>query len=159
MNTKIKLLGRGLLIALLTVSSPCLAAEQNPVRISPGEIDLAAREQAVAVREKEVATKEEKLRNLQKEIEFRQERLEKLQKEVADKLAELTAVEDQRLRKLVRVYSSMRPSKVAPLLNRMGDEAVVDIFRAMKTATVAQIIPKLDPDKAVRISKKLGMIK
>ena len=51
----------------------------------------------------------------------------------------------------------MSPSKVAPLLDKMEDVEAVEILRAMKTEAVAKIIPKLSQDKAVRVSRLLGL--
>jgi len=52
----------------------------------------------------------------------------------------------------------MSATKVAPLLDKMEDGDVVEILRAMKTDEVAKIIPRLDPDRAVRVSRGLGMM-
>jgi len=50
----------------------------------------------------------------------------------------------------------MSASRLAPLLNDMEDAAVTRILKAMKSDQVAKIIPKLDQDKAVRVSRMLG---
>jgi hypothetical protein len=39
----------------------------------------------------------------------------------------------------------------------MEDVEVAEILRAMKTEAVAKIIPKLGQDKAVRVSRLLGL--
>ena len=43
-----------------------------------------------------------------------------------------------------------------PLLNQMTDDNVAQVLRAMKPEQVGQIMPKLDSEKAVRVSKLLG---
>ena len=50
----------------------------------------------------------------------------------------------------------MSSTKLAPLLNQMTDQNVTRILRAMKADQVAKIVPKLDSEKAVRVSRLLG---
>ncbi len=149
---------------LATLSAPLLAAEQKPVRVGPGEIEYAAslqaREQAVAAKEKELARREEQLAAVQKEVDARLARLVTLQRELQNRVASLQQVADKDFKNLIKVYSAMSATKLAPLLNEMDDDAVTRILRAMKVDQVAKIIPKLDQDKAVRVSQQLGsMIK
>ena len=110
----------------------------------------------------------------EKENEQRKRQLDRLQKEVDQKLAKLTAlqddiqkkldyikslnVRDKEFRNLIKVYSAMSATKLAPLLDEMKDDNVAKILRAMKAEEVAKILPKLDKDKAVRVSRLLGMI-
>jgi len=121
------------------------ATRRLPAHVAP---DLAA---ALAEKEKELAM-------IQKDIDEKLARIEELQKNVEARLDELNAVPDKEFRNLIKVYSSMRASKVAPLLDKMSVDEAVKILRAMKTDAVAKIIPKLEPNKAVAVSKKLGMI-
>ena len=57
---------------------------------------------------------------------------------------------------LIKVYSTMSATKLSPLLNQMTDENVARILRAMKADQVAKIVPKLESEKAVRVSRLLG---
>jgi flagellar motility protein MotE (MotC chaperone) len=155
---------RPILLAAVLISgfSSLAAAEIKSITVLPGEIEatssLRQREAAVAVRERELAAREELVRELEIEVEGKLSRLIELQKDIQEKLTVLKEAEDQNFRNLVRVYSAMKPSSVTLLLNQMEDAAAVRILRAMKVEMAAKIIPKLDKDKAVRISKQLGMI-
>lgn len=139
-----------------------LAAEQKPVRVGPGEIELAAsikeREAAVEAKEKEIARREEQLAALQKEVDEKLSRLTALQEDLQAKLAELQQAADKDFKNLIKVYGAMSATKLAPLLNDMDDAAVTRILKAMKTDQVAKIIPKLERSKAVRVSRQLGML-
>ncbi|MDA8166098.1 MAG: hypothetical protein M0017_13830 [Desulfobacteraceae bacterium] len=159
MNSTRQVLGWLFLVAVLVVHSPSSTAAEGPAAISQDEIDLASRNMAVAAKEKELAAKEAQLKQLEKELQSRMARLNELQAQVEAKLATLQTGENEQLKNLVKVYNSMKPTQVAPLLGRMEDDEVVSILKLMKTETVAQIMAKLDPDKAVRVSKQLGMIK
>jgi len=146
----------------------CYSAEAAdflpPVKATPEIIkqatSLKQREDAVMAREAEVAARTKELQRLEKDIDAKLARLEALQDEVQKKLQyiESLKVRDKEFKKLIKVYSAMSATKLAPLLDEMGDENVAKILRAMQTDATAKIIPKLDKDKAVRVSKLLGMM-
>jgi flagellar motility protein MotE (MotC chaperone) len=137
-----------------------LNAADLPVAISPEEIEksisLQQREEAVAAREKELDRRQQELDAVQKELDGRLEQITALQKDVEAKLAAIRQEQDTSFKNLIKVYSSMSASKIAPLLNQMTDDNVAQVLRAMKPEQVGQIMPKLDSEKAVRVSKLLG---
>jgi flagellar motility protein MotE (MotC chaperone) len=164
MKKKIRLVTFMFIVTLLLtgVAAPALATQGSSVTFFPGEIELAGsvrqREAVVAAKEKELAERESLVRELENELEDKFERLTALQKDLQDTLAEIQKTEDAHFRSLVRVYSSMKATQVAAILNEMEDDAAVRILKALKTDMAAQIMPKLDRGKAVRVSKQLGMI-
>lgn len=151
-----------LLLSVVFLAAAAPAAERKPVRITPVDVeqalDLKAREEAVAAREKELAAREKELAAVQKDVDEKLRRIAALQKEIREELAGFSAVRSREFKNLIKVYSSMSASKVAPLLNKMDDKDVVRILRAMKSDLVAKILPKLEPDKAVEVSRRLGLI-
>ena len=150
----------GLIIFLFMLPTAALAADKKPVRVGPGEMELAVslkeREQAADLREKALARREEELASLQKDVDAKLEKLTVLQKDLQVKIAELKQVVDKDFKNLVKVYSAMSATRLAPLLNEMEDSTVTRILKAMKADQVAKIIPKLDQAKAVRVSRQLG---
>ena len=151
-----------LALAALLAAVPDTGAQDGPVRLGTKDIEVAAslraREEAVAAKEKALAAKERELAALRRDVDEKLARIEKLQRDVQAKLDVINAVPDKEFTNLIKIYSSMKPSKVAPLLDKMTVDEAVRILRAMKTGAVARIIPKLDADKAVAVSKKLGML-
>jgi len=150
-----------IVMAVLATALPA-ATEKKPVEVTGQEIALTAtlreREEAVAAKEKELAAREGNLAALSQEVDEKYAKLIALQEEVKAQLAELKKVQDERFRNLIKIYSSMSASKVAPLLDKMEDGEAVEILKAMKAEEVAKIIPKLEPEKAVRVSRSLGML-
>jgi len=120
--------------------------------------ELREREKALAAKEKELVQKEEELNLLQGETDAKLTRLIALQGELKITLAALTAVKEKQFRDLIKIYTAMSPSKVAPLLNQMADEEALEVLRGLKTDQVAKIMPKLEQDKAVRLSRLLGVL-
>jgi flagellar motility protein MotE (MotC chaperone) len=146
-------------VLMLCTVSPLFAADK-PVKISQADISLAAslqeREQKIEEKETELRVREQKNKALQQEIDAKLDTLMNLQKEVNEKLAEMKQVQDADFKNLIKVYSTMSATKLSPLLNQMTDENVARILRAMKADQVAKIVPKLEPEKAVRVSRLLG---
>lgn len=149
---------------LLSLSGRVLAAAPAAVTATPQMIEqaasLKAREDAVLAREKENERRKLELDKLESEVNEKLTKLLAIQEDVQKKLdyIESLNVRDKEFRNLIKVYSAMSASKVAPLLDEMTDDNAAKILRAMKADEVAKIIPKLDKDKAVRVSRILGMI-
>lgn len=150
----------GLVIYFLAFPVAGLAADKEPVRVGPGEIDMAVslkeREKAVELKEKDIERREEALVSLRKDVDAKLEKLTVIQKDLQVKIAEMKQVADKDFKNLVKVYSAMSVTKLAPLLNNLEDSTVTRILKSMKADQVAKIIPKLDKAKAVRVSRQLG---
>ena len=148
-------------VLTLVVTIPAFTEEKPPGRLTSQEISGAAalkeREDALAAKEKALAEKEKELSALNKEVDEKYTKLNALQEELKGQLGGAVKGKDQQFKNLLKVYSAMSPSKVAPLLDKMEDVEAVEILRAMKTEAVAKIIPKLGQDKAVRVSRLLGL--
>lgn len=153
----------GLALLLAIGSGMAMAAPApKPVSASPDELRLSAqlrdREKAVLAKEEELSRRSVDLAEMEQRVSAELARLIKLQEELKLKLAELTAVKDKSFKELIKVYSTMSASKVAPLLNQMDDSDALEILRGLKADQVAQIIPKLNQAKAVRLSRMLGLM-
>ncbi len=150
-----------IVMLIMLMSIPAFTEEKPPLKLTPQEISgalgLKERENALAVKEKALAEKEKELTALNKEVDEKFTKLNALQEELKGQLGGAVKGKDQQFKNLIKIYSAMSPSKVAPLLDKMEDVEAVEILRAMKTEAVAKIIPKLGQDKAVRVSRLLGL--
>lgn len=151
-----------LLVWMCVTAEAQLSPPKKPVRTSPEEIELAGslkkREIAVVAKEEALHLKEQELAVLQKEINEQLDRLSQLQEEVTAKLDEYKATKNKQFKNLINVYSSMSATKLAPLLGKMEDAVVAKILRAMPAENVSKIMPKLEQEQAVRVSKLLGVL-
>lgn len=152
----------GLLLALVFFCGGAMAAEKGPVKVSAEEVSLAAklkaREDAVAARERAMAAKEAELTQLNKEVDEKFAKLITRQEEIKKQLGGMGGLREQRFRNLIKIYTTMSASKVAPLLDKMDDDEAAEILKAMKPEQVAKILPKIESTKAVRLSRQLGML-
>ena len=150
-----------IVMLIMLMSIPAFTEEKPPLKLTPQEISgalgLKERENALAVKEKALAEKEKELTALNKEVDEKFTKLNALQEELKGQLGGAVKGKDQQFKNLIKIYSAMSPSKVAPLLDKMDDVEAVEILRAMKTEAVSKIIPKLGQDKAVRVSRLLGL--
>jgi flagellar motility protein MotE (MotC chaperone) len=153
-----------LLLAILVIVfvTGAEAKEDNPVQIIPQDLAMAKsvheRQVLLEKKEQELAEREKMLSSLEKEVNDKLERNIALQKELKETLASLQVVRDKQFKNLIKVYSAMSASKVAPLLDEMDDNDAVVILKAMQADQVAKIIPKMEKEKAVRISRELGLL-
>ena len=152
------------LVLFLSISLlPIDALPANkPVRASAEEakfaLSLKKRAKQLDEREKAVAAREKAAALLEESTKEKLAQIEKIQQEIQASLKKLEEKQSEEFTNLIKIYSTMSASKVAPLLNKMEDRNVAKILRALKKEQVAKIIPKLEPEKAVRVSRLLGRI-
>ncbi len=157
-----------IIICLIVLLQPLVAPAADQPLHKAGAVDLERaqalrkREAVVRARETVLKAKEKQLTAMKADINKRITRLAEMQKNfearLAAGMAEYQAVKNKNFKKLIKIYSAMSPSKLAPLLNAMSDLETTRVLRAMKTDLAAKIIAKLDQAKAVAVSKRLGML-
>ena len=112
------------------------------------------------------------------ELEEKEERIEKeranllaIKENINAKIAELTqlrdeirsdmtrkkAVEDQKFKHLIKVYSSMKPQSAATLIEKLDIELAVRLLSKMQGDNVGKILSFVEKDKAAEISR--GIVK
>ncbi|RMF06365.1 MAG: hypothetical protein D6762_09640 [Candidatus Neomarinimicrobiota bacterium] len=60
------------------------------------------------------------------------------------------------LKELAKTYESMKVSDIKPILNKVDDETVIAIYRAMGTRTRKTIMMALSAERAAQITEKLA---
>lgn len=77
------------------------------------------------------------------------------QKEIEEQMKAREAAEKKRISKLARIYDNMKPEEAAKALNDVSLDTVVLILQKMNEANAGQVIAKMDPAKAARITQML----
>ena len=100
-----------------------------------------------------------KLETEKKKLEVQRQQLEQKAKELAD-AAEKVAKQQQdigdreeKLKKIVETYASMKADEAARLLNELADTTVLEILGRMETTHVAKILAAMDPQRAVKVTE------
>lgn len=77
------------------------------------------------------------------------------QKEIEEQMKAREAAEKKRISKLARIYDNMKPEEAAKALNDVSLDTVVLILQKMNEANAGQVIAKMEPSKAARVTQML----
>jgi flagellar motility protein MotE (MotC chaperone) len=131
-------------------AQPAAPPAEKILLASPEEFKsyLDAEKQAIA-REREA------LLALRTQVRQEVEKLQSLQRQIDEKFAKEDAGQDERIKKMVKIFSTMRPDEVGPLLARLDEDLAIRVLFDMKPKTQADLLARMPPDKAAAISKKI----
>ncbi|MDT8272303.1 MAG: hypothetical protein RRA35_03830 [Desulfomonilia bacterium] len=127
---------------------PQLVQEQPPV--SPkDQLEL------IQARERELELREIQLRDLEAQLETKIRALHELEASVRAEVQTYRQITDERIRHLVKIYSSMKPQAAASLMNNIDKDIAVEVFLNMKGEIAGGILAYMDTKKAASITGKL----
>jgi len=158
-------------IASETENKPALSSEE--VFVGTEESVTSDRTDIKKISNSEYLTRKAELQEKEKNLEKREQQLAAIEKELDKKIAELTGIRDEirekirneaaqkkageekKIKHLIKVYSSMKPQKVASLIEKLDINLVIEIFSRMKGDTVGPILSSVDIEKGAKISEGL----
>jgi flagellar motility protein MotE (MotC chaperone) len=111
--------------------------------------------QALQAKESALALREDQLKVLRKEVEERLQELKAMQYNLRESLEEEKRLQGEHNRHLVATLEAMPPDRAGKLLEKMDDEAAVQLLRRLKGKEAGAILGMLPPDKAARLSHRL----
>lgn len=117
---------------------------------------LIMKKAALEEEEKRLAKKEAELMVIQKEINNKIENLTRLRNEIRSEIAAKNAVEDQKLKHLIKVYSAMKPQNAAGLIEKLDKKLAIELLSKMKGEDVGKILSYVNIEKATLISEGLA---
>ncbi|KUP24356.1 kinesin [Paenibacillus sp. DMB5] len=138
------------------------AAEEEAA--SPNEEQAESSESTIKELKAQLAEKDAQLKQINEEKTAQTTQVEALQKQIDTMTAEATAAEaateeedpyQDKVTELAKLYSGMKASKAAPIMENLTTEEQVQILSAMNTASKTAILEKMDPEKAAEVSIKL----
>lgn len=115
---------------------------------------LKQRKEELDSREKELTELEEELQRQKLELDKRISQLEGMRSQIAQTLKERVEVDQDKVNKLVDLYSNMKPKQAADILGSLHEELAVEVLAKMKKKSAAEIMNLLPPDKARVLSEK-----
>lgn len=111
----------------------------------------------------ELKTQEEELANKRAELVEIQEKINKdiaelsqLRDEIRARMATQKEVEDDKLKHLIKAYSTMKPQKAATLIEKLDMAFAIELLSNMKGDAVGNILSFVDTERAARISEQLA---
>lgn len=121
---------------------------------------LNDRKKQLDLREKELEELEQELNKQKVEIEARIQYLEKVRRDIAGVLKDRVEVDQEKVKKLVEFYSSMKPAQAAEIIGTINEDLAIGVLQNMKKKNAAAILNMIEPKKARKLSEKFaGYIK
>ena len=138
------------------------AAETAPVASAPALVTekgilavLSRKEKELQAREEELARNEERLNIVKADIEKRLGELKAEHEEIAALVKKIDEINDQRNKKIVKIYESMNPEEAASRLEKLEEEMAVMILASMSERKAAKVLSFVDISKSAKLSQSL----
>jgi flagellar motility protein MotE (MotC chaperone) len=117
---------------------------------------LNDRKRQLDQREAELNRLEEELQRKQKEIEEQLAKMERVRTDISSVLKDRVEQDQEKLDKLVQVYSAMKPVQAARVIEGLNEELAIEVLNKMKKKAAADILNIMDAKKAKRLSELLA---
>ena len=122
--------------------------------------EVLERKRAEIERERRQLERERKqLAALKQEIQEKVVRLSEIQDRIQKQLDEQRTILDNKIKHLIKIYTTMAPKKAAVLIEKLDMEIIIELFSTMKGEHVGQILPHVSAEKAAKISERLARSK
>jgi len=118
---------------------------------------LISKKLEIEKQEKSVEAKKAELLSIQDEINKKIEKLTQLRDEIRSEVAKKKMVEEQKLKHLIKVYSTMKPQNAAELIEKLDIKLAIELMSEMKGDDVGKILSFVKIEKAAEISE--GLVK
>lgn len=117
---------------------------------------LVERKDQLDQREQDLNRLEEELQKQRVSIENQIERLETLRGEVSEILKDRVELDQERVNKLVEMYSNMKPKQAAEVFETLNERLAIEVLGRMKKQNAAQILNLIDKEKAKALTEKFA---
>ncbi|MFW6334681.1 MAG: MotE family protein [Desulfosalsimonas sp.] len=112
-----------------------------------------------AEKQEELSRRENELKNLEEEVDEKLERLKELRREVKQMLDEKEMAEEERAKKLSRIYQKRDPGGAARSLAEMEKDLAVSVLSMMRDKYAGEILDNMEQSVAVEYSTELGRLR
>lgn len=116
---------------------------------------LEKRQKEIEAKEHDLKAKEDRLTALKNDVNQRLDELNKEHDRIAELVKKVEAVNDDRTKKIIRIYESMAPEDVASRVEKMDESMAVMILMSLPEKRSAKILSFINVDKAVRLTQSL----
>jgi flagellar motility protein MotE (MotC chaperone) len=117
---------------------------------------LARRQAELEAREKALAAREEKLALYDQDVTAKLAQLETVAKSLKQEMGRADGAADEAAQSLAKVYGAMKPAAAAPLLDQLDEATALRILTRMKEKQVGEILPLMNRDRAVVLTRSLA---
>ena len=137
------------------------ATATKEVLVPEGEKGLLAainrRQNELDAREKDVRLREERLGLMKKDIDDKIAELNRVRKDIAAFAERIDAANNERVKKLVKIYEAMNPEEAAPRIEKLETETAVQILTVMTEKKAAKILEFMNVERSAALSQSLKL--
>lgn len=140
--------------------APSRAAAVNAMVLEDGKGLLASiqrRQKELDDREEDLKAREERLQVVKKDIDARVKELEKVRSELEALAGKIDDADNDRVKRLVKIYESMTPEEAAPRFEKLDTSLAVLILSSMKPKNAAKILEVVKVERSVKLSQLLKL--
>lgn len=116
---------------------------------------INARQRELDQKDEELKTREERLKVITADIDARIAELNKVHGKIEAFVKKIDEINDERVKKLVRIYESMGPEEAANRIEKLDEDMAVMILASVAEKKAAKILGFVNIDKSVRLSRSL----
>ena len=110
----------------------------------------------IEMERRQLERERKQLTALKREIEAKLVRLSEIEESIQRKIDEQETIRNNKIKHLIKIYTTMAPKKAAALVEKLDMEVVIELFSRMKGEQVGQILPYVSAGKATKISERLA---
>jgi flagellar protein FlbB len=116
-------------------------ARGSSAHLSDDAASLEAKRQQLADKEAALKAKEEALRKLSAALDARVNELNAAKKGLEGALVTKKKQDNERYKKMIKIYKSLKSDEAGALLNKLDDKMVIEMLNQMDQKTAVKLIP------------------
>lgn len=116
---------------------------------------LSKRRKALEEREQRLLQREALLNAAEQEVDSKINELTSLRSEIESLLGQQEKVQEERLRSMVKIYESMKPSQAAEIFNTLDMGILLPVLSRMSERKSAPIFASMNPERARQVTIRL----
>ena len=128
----------------------------NSQNVGPSLRILECKRAELKMERRQLERERKQLAVLKQEIETKLVRLSEMQESIQKKLDEHETIRNNKIKHLIKIYTTMAPKKAAALIEKLDMEVIIELFSKMKGEQVGQILSSVPAEKAAKISERLA---
>ena len=107
-------------------------------------------------KEKQLQKRSEELTAFQAELDKKIEALTKIRNEIKTQMVRKEAIEQQKIKHLIKAYAAMKPQSAAGLIERLEKPFAIQLLSNMKGEAVGKILTYVEKEKAADLIEGLA---
>lgn len=146
------------IISIMAGTFSIVMAEDKLLNLGNLSLKLEKKQSTLNERENKLDERENSLNFLKNDLDSKQDELDILRKKLDEKLQKIRIIEDENLEKLAKIYASTKAKSAAEIIAKMDIDKAVSLFQRIPPRAAGKILTslgKVDAAFASEISERL----